>query len=77
MTTQSANLTAAETVLGLWDPNITQELRDLLSGCLGGVIYTRLLKVRSEDLNPGTFRELIGDSGPRTSHQLDYVRIAR
>lgn len=27
MTAQSANLTVAETVLGLWDPNITQELR--------------------------------------------------
>lgn len=27
MTAQSVNLTVAETVLGLWDPNIAQELR--------------------------------------------------
>lgn len=35
MTTQSANLTAAETILGLWDPNITQELRGSALWVLG------------------------------------------
>lgn len=77
MTAQSANLQLRKPFWVCGILTLPRSSGDLLSGCLGGVIYTRLLKVRSEDLNPGIIWELIGDLGPRTSHQLVYVRITR
>lgn len=78
MTTQSANLTVVQAVLVFGIVTVPRSSVELISGWLGGVIiYTRLLKGRSEDLNPGTIQELMGNSGSWTSHQHCCVRIPR